>query len=237
MSTPRSLARKPAPLATIVVGLLTATVSLVALAHPEVLRSLERHPTPGGSWMSWRLLTSLLVHDGWLPLAFNLAGFAIVGSAAERRLGPTRWIVLYLVGGLVGELVGIRWQPVGAGNSVASFGLVGGLLVAQLGRESAPPPAFATLYAVEWVLVYTGLELGGVTGAIIAGVLCGPLSALAVRSRRRAAPRALGVILAAGTLALALLLCAFRDLHGPPLIAGAIVGWMLRRDAASFLSR
>jgi rhomboid protease GluP len=219
------------PIATIVVGVLTAAVSVVALLRPELLRSLERHPVPDRSWASWRLLGSLLVHDGWAPLAFNLVGFAIVGRAVERRAGAARWSALYLIGGIVGELVGIRWQPVGAGNSVASFGLVGGL-VAGLARARSTPPTRGALYAVDWVLVYTGLELGGIPGAVVAGVLCAPLGLMAARTRETA-PRALGAALAAGTLALAVVLCAARAIHGPPLIAGALLGLLIQRGPES----
>jgi membrane associated rhomboid family serine protease len=173
------------------------------------------------------LFTSLLVHDGWAALAFNLVGFAILGAAVERRMGAARWVVFYLVGGLVGEIVALWWQPVGAGNSVASFGLVGALVIETLYRGGTTT-TFPVLYAVEWVLVYAGLELDGMTGAVVAGVLCAPLSAVAARARE-AAPRALAGGLAAGTFALAVVLCAARDIHGPPLVAGMILGFILRR--------
>lgn len=217
------------PAVTIAVTLFTAAVSIVALTHPDLLRSLQRHPTPDAHWLSWRLLTSLLVHDGWLQLAFNLLGLAVVGASMERLLGPDRWIALYLIGGIVGQIAGMWWQPVGAGNSVATFGLVGGLVAMLLDRGNTRV-TLAVLYAVEWVLVYTGLELGGIRGAVIAGVLCIPLGTLVSRARN-STPRALGVSLAIGTLVLALALCAVRDIHGPPLIAGAIIGLLF-----SFLS-
>src|SRR6185437_12174517 len=207
------------PVATIAVGLVTAAVSMVGLTHPDVLQSLRRHPTPGAHWPSWRLVTSLLVHDGWLQLAFNLLGFAIVGASVERLLGSTRWIVLYLIGGIVGELAGMWWQPVGAGNSVATFGLVGAITL--LDRDSAGV-TLAVLYAVEWVLVYAGLELGAIRGAVIVGVLCALLGPLVSRARK-SAPRALGVTLVAATIGVALVLCAMRDIHGPPLVTGAII--------------
>jgi rhomboid protease GluP len=215
------------PVITVAVGLLTAAVSIAALAHPDLLHLLERHPTPGASWMSWRLVTSLFVHDGWFAMAFNLLGFAIVGAAVERRMGAARWTVIYLIGGIVGEIVGLRWQPVGAGNSVASFGL-GGALVTSNCRRGGPPATLAVLYASEWLLVYAGLELRGTTGAVIAAVLCAALGP-AVGRARATAPRALSVSLALGTLAIAAVLCVVRDIHGPPLIAGSIVGASLDR--------
>jgi rhomboid protease GluP len=221
-------ADKRVPVITVAVALLTAAVSIVALAHPHLLHSLERHPTSGASRASWRLVTSLFVHDGWFALAFNLIGFTIVGSAVERRMGAARWIVVYLVGGIVGERVGIRWQPVGAGNSVATFGLVGALVAVTL-RVARTPTTFAVLFASEWVLVYTGLALHGVAGALVAGAVCAPLSAVVGRLRETS-PRALNVALAAGTLALAAALCIMHDIHGPPLIVGAFIGAILHRD-------
>ena len=207
----------------------TAVVSLFALWHPALLALLQRHPDPTHSWVSWRLLSSLLVHSGWVPLAFNLGGLVIVGAAAERRFGALALVMFYLVGGIVGELAGIRWQPVGAGNSVATFAIVGALMTTLVGTH-AMAPSFASLFAVEWTLVYTGLAIFGVTGAVIAGVLCAPLSALVARAHARAVDSpAIGASLASGTLALAILLCVRRDIHGPPLIVGALAGLLLGR--------
>jgi membrane associated rhomboid family serine protease len=219
---------KEIPRVTLTVVLVTAAVSIAGLTHPDLLRSLQRQPTPDSSWLSWRLFTSLFVHDGWLPLAFNLVGLAIVGTTVERRMGAARWLVLYFVCGLVGEFAGIHWQPVGAGNSVATFGLVGALAAETLGHGTAT--TLGVLFAAEWVLVYTGLEVDGVTGAVVASVLCAPLSAVAGRLRA-AAPRGVGAGLTIGTLALAAALCVMHDIHGPPLIVGAVLAPVLRRKS------
>lgn len=219
----------PVPVVTLAVALLTAAISALALAQPPLLHLLQRHPTASDPWTSWRLLTSLLVHVGWTVLALNLVGLIVVGAAVERRLGAAWWIALYLVGGVVGEIAGVRWQPVGAGNSVATFGLVGGLL-ASLSGDASVPATTAASYAVAWVILYTGLTLGGPPVALVACVLCAPLGALIVRTRaRRAAPRGLGAALAGAALVTALLLCARHDIHGPPLLAGAMVGALRRQ--------
>jgi membrane associated rhomboid family serine protease len=216
------------PIATIFLAVITAASSIAALRDPALLASLQRHPDAAYSWHSWHLLSPLLVHSDWALLAFNLAGLVIVGTAAERRFGSVVLVALYLVGGLVGELAGIRWQPVGAGNSVATFAIVGALMTTLVGIQ-AIAPSFSALFAAEWTLVYAALEIFGVNGAIVAGMLCAPLSAVVARMRARAqAHRALGLSLAGGTLALAVLLCVRRDIHGPPLIAGALGVKLLR---------
>jgi hypothetical protein len=127
----------------------------------------------------------------------------------------------------VGEIVGTAWQPVGAGNSVASFGLVGALLILTVNDRMAPL-SFGVRFGLGWIIVFEGLALGGVRGAVIAGLLFGPLNALLMRINTRKnvtlllAPAAIG-------LAIALALCTVRDIHGPPLIAGGIVGALVRR--------
>jgi len=226
---------KRPPILTLAVVLLTATVSIVGLTHPPVLRLLQRHPAEAGRpWAQWHLLTSLLVHDGWAPLAFNLIGLAIVGSAVERRIGAARWLVLYLAGGLAGEIAGLWWQPVGAGNSVACFGLVGGLFILTLLRERTV--SFAAVFATEWIVIFAGLAIAGVRGAVIAGVLCCPLPPLAMRpSADRGRARRLVVAVAVIATGVSLLLCAIHDIHGPPILAGAIVATLFNRstDAGS----
>jgi membrane associated rhomboid family serine protease len=214
------------PVLTAIVGLLTLGASLVALTHPDVLRLLERHPDPTASGPRWQLLTSLLVHDGWFALTFNLLGLGLVGAALESRVGPAAWAAIYFGGGLVGEVAGVWWQPVGAGNSVAAFALAGALLVLESDAEATRRP-LAVLYATQWVLVFTGLALGGVAGAVVAAVVGGPLNVIAMRSTT-GPPRRLTVVCLVGVLTLALILTAIHDIHGPPIIAGALGGVSFR---------
>jgi hypothetical protein len=55
----------------------------------------------------WRWLTSLLVQDG-----------GVLGTASNL-------IFLGLLGAVAGQVAGVFWQPVGAGNSMAVCGLAG----------------------------------------------------------------------------------------------------------------
>ena len=110
----------------------TAGVSVVGLLDHAVLHDLERRGGELAGGEPWRLVTSLLVHDSWLALLANLVLLGLVGVAVERRHPRVEWVVLYLAAGIVGELVGLEWQPHGAGNSVAALGLVGALVIDAL---------------------------------------------------------------------------------------------------------
>jgi rhomboid protease GluP len=231
--TPRRVAGVRAHLTTSIVVSSTAAVSIAGLLYPALLHALQRHPTTaGGAWMSWRLLTSLLVHDAWLPLVFNLVGLAIVGVEVERRVGAVRWLFIYLACGIVGELFGVAWQPIGAGDSVAGFGLVGALLILVAKQRAWTP--FAAIYALQWIVIFAGLALDGTRGAVIAALVCAPLNpAMARANTHMAGPRLPPRGIAAIALGIALLLCVLHDIHGPPLIAGFLCGAMFTQPWAT----
>ncbi len=130
--------------------------------------------------------------------------------------------MLYLAAGIVGELVGLEWQPHGAGNSVAALGLVGALVVDALrGRD----PALLPLGYATVVLVILGAgDIGGVGGAVVvvaAYVAAGAAFAATRRATRVPASAAptLGVI----TLVVAAALVALGNIHGPALFTGVAV--------------
>ncbi|TCV92443.1 membrane associated rhomboid family serine protease [Luteibacter rhizovicinus] len=53
-----------------------------------------------------RLATALFIHGGWLHLVSNLLFLVIFSLPAERRLGSPRFLLLFLMGGVVANLIG-----------------------------------------------------------------------------------------------------------------------------------
>lgn len=53
-----------------------------------------------------RLFTALFIHVAWLHLISNLLFLTIFGLPGERALGSTRFLVLFLLGGVVANLIG-----------------------------------------------------------------------------------------------------------------------------------
>jgi membrane associated rhomboid family serine protease len=53
-----------------------------------------------------RLFTALFIHGGWLHLLSNLLFLVIFSLPAERSLGSPRFLLLFLVGGGVANLIG-----------------------------------------------------------------------------------------------------------------------------------
>lgn len=145
-----------------------------------------------------RLLTALFIHVAWLHLLSNLLFLVIFGLPAERSLGSLRFLLLFLLGGIVANLVGALslagvGRPIigcsGAvsavlGTYVALFPRARLGLVLPLGLylEFVRVPAF--LLIGIWVLLqllfsYAGPSYGAVVWwTHIAGFLFGVVFAL-----------------------------------------------------------
>jgi rhomboid protease GluP len=209
----------------------TAAVSVVGLVDRTVLHDLERRGGELADGQPWRLVTSLLVHDSWLALLVNLVLLGVVGVAVERRHPRVEWIVLYVAAGIAGQLVGLEWQPHGAGNSVAALGLAGALTVDALRRRD--PSLLALGYAIVVMVTLGATDVGGIAGAVVlvvAWIATGASFAATQRGTRVpawAAP-ALGI----AALVVAALLLALENIHGPALSTGVAVAlvWDVLRD-------
>ncbi|MET0255825.1 MAG: rhomboid family intramembrane serine protease [Luteibacter sp.] len=53
-----------------------------------------------------RLFTAMFIHGGWLHLMSNLLFLVIFSLPAERSLGSPRFLLLFLSGGVVADLIG-----------------------------------------------------------------------------------------------------------------------------------
>lgn len=93
---------------------------LTTLPSPERLRVLTNWGTvpatlldPNAPWLQQlyelraaRLVTALFIHADWLHLTVNLLFLIIFGVPAERVLGFRRFLVLFVLGGALANLVG-----------------------------------------------------------------------------------------------------------------------------------
>jgi membrane associated rhomboid family serine protease len=78
-------------------------------AEALVLRMLDRVPVwrfgyRTGEGMSYRIITSAFVHDGWLHLIGNMLFLWLVGSALEDRWGRAKFVAFYLAGAVAATL-------------------------------------------------------------------------------------------------------------------------------------
>lgn len=79
----------------------------------------------------YRLITSMFLHGGVIHLLFNLYSLYILGPQLESFFGKVKYLIIYLVSGIIGGLVSMVFQPdglVSIGASGAIFGLIGSFL-------------------------------------------------------------------------------------------------------------
>ncbi|WP_339061569.1 rhomboid family intramembrane serine protease [Tepidibacillus marianensis] len=78
----------------------------------------------------WRFVTPIFLHIGLIHLALNSVAIYYIGQLTERIYGSFRFLLIYLIAGIVGNAASFMFAPnsIGAGASGAIFGLFGSLL-------------------------------------------------------------------------------------------------------------
>jgi membrane associated rhomboid family serine protease len=74
------------------------------------------------------LVTSMFLHGGWLHLGGNMLYLWIFGDNIERAMGSVRYLLFYLVCGLVAGLAHIWFSGGSAVPSVGASGAISGVL-------------------------------------------------------------------------------------------------------------
>lgn len=79
----------------------------------------------------FRLISSIFLHGGLLHLLCNMYSLYILGPQLESFFGKTKFIIIYIVSGVIGNLLSLSFLQdniVSIGASGAIFGLLGALL-------------------------------------------------------------------------------------------------------------
>jgi membrane associated rhomboid family serine protease len=130
------------------------------------------------------LITSMFMHGGWLHLISNMLYLWIFGDNLENRLGHSRYLVFYLLCGLIASLSHVfataAWSPENMlipslGASGAISGVMGGYLLlfpkqqvkVFMGRGIMQVPAFVALGL--WIVLQVISSLGMLGGEGTAG--------------------------------------------------------------------
>ena len=140
--------------------------------------------TKDGEW--WRLATAMFLHFGLLHLAMNMAALFDSGRLVERMFGHVRFIFLYVLSGLFGNLLSLFVQgnhAVSGGASGAIFGVYGGLIIfLWQHRREVHPVEFKWLFGgailfscLTLVLGFsiTGIDNAAHIGGLVAGIALG----------------------------------------------------------------
>ena len=137
-------------------------------ANGELLRA--------GDW--WRLVTSQFLHVHFPHLVFNAVSILLLGRMLEREAGRQRLLAVYLVGGTIGQAVGVAATPalVASGASQALMSLAGAAASRSLRRPRLRGASMAILLAVVAVQIFLDVwSAGHVKAGHLAGFCAGAL--------------------------------------------------------------
>jgi len=137
-----------------------------------------------GQW--WRIVTAIFLHLNWLHILLNGWSLFVMGELVEPAFGWRRFLVLFLLGGVMGGLLSLVAYPpysVLVGASGAIFGLLGATGVIAL--EAQGP---LRGYLLRWLgsilvlnlafdFMYPGIgvwdHVGGLVGGFLAAYMLG----------------------------------------------------------------
>ncbi|MHC5267571.1 rhomboid family intramembrane serine protease [Enterococcus sp. LJL98] len=139
----------------------------------------------------WRLITPIFIHYGLMHFAVNSVILYYMGQQVEAIYGHWRFLSIYLVSGIMGNLLGFAFNQVNvqaAGASTSLFGMFGAFVV--LGFHFKNNPAiqgmvrqFALFIGLNLIfgLFDQTIDMYGHIGGLLGGILMGNLVALPVQ--------------------------------------------------------
>lgn len=134
----------------------------------------------------WRLFTAMFLHFGARHLLSNMFLLFFIGDYLERYVGHVRYILIYLGGGIAGNIISGLHETmsgevyVGAGASGAVYAVLGGLLAMTALKKGKPEGlTMRKLLLLIVLMLIVGFQNGGVDGyAHFGGAVGGFLIAL-----------------------------------------------------------
>jgi len=132
----------------------------------------------------WRLITPTFMHSGFSHMLFNSFSLILFGPALERMLGSGRFLMVYLVSGLLANVATLLLEPLTythVGSSGAIFGLFGYYIAIIIFRKTMLSQANAqiilTLCVVSLIMTFlqpninVTAHLFGLVGGFLLGAI------------------------------------------------------------------
>ena len=188
--------RKKANLTIVIINIVVYIV-LAAIGDPSDSVFMLKH---GASYLPavmngeyYRLFTSMFLHFSFYHIAYNMLSLIFLGDILETIVGPVRYLIIYLLGGIAGNLfslaVSLRTDQyaVSAGASGAIFAVIGALLyIALRNRGTFGERNVKKLLLMIVLMIMQGTIDKGVDGsAHLGGLIGGFLLAVLLYHRKR----------------------------------------------------
>ncbi len=134
----------------------------------------------------YELVTSMFLHFGAEHLFYNMLVLIFLGDTLEKMAGKVRYLLIYMAGGIIGNIVSVLFElhtedySVSAGASGAIFAVIGALACAVIiNRGKIADYSGRRLLMMAVLSVLQGLTAGGINNcAHIGGLVTGFVLAL-----------------------------------------------------------
>jgi rhomboid protease GluP len=102
----------------------------------------------------WRLLTCCFLHIGWMHIGVNMLSLYWIGPLLERMWGSWRFLLLYLISGLVGSAATVVYGRAGVGASGAIWGILATMVTWVLLNRHYLPQGLASRWIGQLVFIF-----------------------------------------------------------------------------------
>src|SRR3989338_1099215 len=110
----------------------------------------------------WRFVSAMFLHGDLLHLLYNGFALALFGSILEHELGSKRFLGVFLITGILANLVSVFFYPSALGASGAVFGIIGALVVLRPGMT-----VFAFGLPMPMILAGIAWAVGDIIGVFV----------------------------------------------------------------------
>ena len=144
------------------------------------------HGVAAGEW--YRLVTAMFLHYGVLHLLFNMYALWILGRELEAVLGRLRFVGLYLLAGLGGNVAAYLFSAPNAataGASTAVFGLMAATFVILKRLKLSVAPILPVIVInIVFTFAIANISVAGHLGGLVTGGAVATVRAYAPREKR-----------------------------------------------------
>ena len=189
--------KEPVTVILILINVLVFLVSDLTGYSQDVMHMLDLGAaytpliTEGGE--VYRLFTSMFLHFGIAHLLNNMLVLFVLGSRLERAAGKLRFLVIYLLGGVAGNVISLLLEldsgdySVSAGASGAVFAVMGAMIyIVVRNRGWLEDLSWRQIVVMALFSLYFGFASSGVDNAAhVGGLISGGILAVILYHPRR----------------------------------------------------
>ncbi len=155
----RDISRRPVHRPVVTIGIIAVNVFVFILellggnAFVQQWAVIPANIAAGQRWIT--ILTAMFMHGSWMHIIGNMVFFWAFGPEIEDAMGPIRYLIFYLLGGLVAFGAQIAAMPASSIPNLGASGSIAAIMGAFI--ITYPRDRIRTLLFLGWFVTVTVL--------------------------------------------------------------------------------